>query len=66
MDKTNQLSFGQLVERHFQTGVARAIAEHKRAGRSIAIWKDGRVVIVPPDEIKEPKQRKLRTVSKTT
>ncbi|MEJ7615798.1 MAG: hypothetical protein WKF30_02220 [Pyrinomonadaceae bacterium] len=31
--------------------IAMALEEHKRMGRSIAIWRDGRVVIVPPEEI---------------
>ena len=33
-------------------GVAHALAEHKKAGRSIVIWKDDRVVRIPPEEIK--------------
>ena len=28
-----------------------AIRDHKRAGNPIAQWKDGRVVIIPPEEI---------------
>ena len=34
-----------------QLAIARTLAEHKKAGRSIVIWKDGRVVHVPPEEI---------------
>ncbi len=29
----------------------RRTARHKRLGESIAVWRDGRVVIVPPEEI---------------
>lgn|GEM_PF-291775 len=32
-------------------GVAEALTRHKALGQSIAIWRDGRVVIVPPEEI---------------
>jgi hypothetical protein len=32
-------------------GAARALAEHKKNGRSIVIWRDGRVVRIPPEEI---------------
>ena len=32
-------------------GVREALLRHKRLGESIAVWRDGRVVIVPPDEI---------------
>ena len=28
-----------------------ALLFHKRNGNSIAVWRDGRVVIVPPEEI---------------
>jgi hypothetical protein len=35
-------------------GAARALAEHKRAGRSIVIWRDGKVVKIPPEEIEIP------------
>lgn len=31
--------------------VAEAIAEHKRAGRPIAVWRDGKVTKIPPEEI---------------
>lgn len=37
-------------------GAARALAEHKKAGRSIAVWKDGKVVKVPPEEIVIPEE----------
>ena len=33
--------------------VEEAIQDHKRAGNPIAEWRDGRVVIVPPDEIED-------------
>lgn len=35
--------------------VAEAIAEHKRRGSPIVIWRDGEVVWVPADEIVVPK-----------
>ena len=28
-----------------------AIARHKALGQSIVIWRDGKVVVVPPEEI---------------
>ena len=31
--------------------VEEAIQDHKRAGNPIAVWKDGRVVLIPPEEI---------------
>ena len=32
-------------------GIAHALAEHKKAGRSIVVLKNGKVVKIPPEEI---------------
>ncbi|MEA2235340.1 MAG: hypothetical protein QOC81_64 [Thermoanaerobaculia bacterium] len=32
-------------------GVRRALWRHKQLGQSVAIWKDGKVVILKPEEI---------------
>jgi hypothetical protein len=39
------------IELILQKAVRDALSIHKRLGNSIAIWKDGKVVIVPPEEI---------------
>ena len=39
------------AEKEFREAVANAITEHKRAGVSITIWQDGKVVQIPPDQI---------------
>jgi len=39
------------VTRRFAVAVREALLDHKRAGNPVAIWRDGKVVIVPPDEI---------------
>ena len=41
----------EAIELVLQAGVRRALSIHKRLGNPIAIWKDGKVVIVPPEEI---------------
>jgi hypothetical protein len=33
--------------------VQEAIRDHKRAGNPIAEWRDGRVVLVPPEQIED-------------
>lgn len=40
-------------ERAVQQAVREAISRHKKLGESIAVWRDGRVVIIPPEEIPE-------------
>jgi hypothetical protein len=39
------------AEKAMKEAVAEAIAEHKLRGRPIVIWRDGKVVRVPPEEI---------------
>lgn len=34
-----------------QEAVREALTVHKKLGNSIAVWRDGKVVIVPPEEI---------------
>jgi hypothetical protein len=38
--------------------VEEALARHKQAGNSVAVWRDGRVVMVPPEEIPVPTTRR--------
>ena len=40
----------EIVEKVNQA-VRAAIMDHKRAGNSIAVWRDGRSVIAPPRQI---------------
>lgn len=39
------------VDEAVQRAVRHALLSHKRAGNSIASWKDGKVVIIPAEEI---------------
>jgi ABC-type proline/glycine betaine transport system ATPase subunit len=50
----SRINFAQqaeAIERILQTAVRETLSIHKRLGQSIAIWKDGEVIIVPPEEI---------------
>ena len=42
------------IGRVFQLAVNDALRMHKRLGNPIASWKDGKVVIIPPEEIVIP------------
>jgi hypothetical protein len=48
------LPFEIKAEMALKEAVAEAIAEHKRRGHPIAVWRDGKVVLIPPDEITVP------------
>jgi hypothetical protein len=39
------------IERVFRLAVTEAVRMHKRLGNPVAVWKDGKVLIVPPEEI---------------
>lgn len=41
----------EAIELILQKAVRDALTLHKRLGNSIAIWRDGQVVVVPPEEI---------------
>lgn len=47
------------IDQGVKDAVALAIEDHRRLGQSIVVWRDGRVVIVPPEEIPpmDPAQR---------
>lgn len=48
-----QLPLEKRAEIAFKTAVAKAIDEHARLGLPVYIWRDGRVVELPPDEARE-------------
>lgn len=39
------------IEKILKRAVNHALLRHKRLGNPIAVWRDGKVVIVPPEEI---------------
>jgi len=45
-------SEGEKIDRVFKIAVRNALKRHKTAGNSIAIWREGKVVILTPDQIK--------------
>jgi len=49
--RTHYVPLAYRAEEAFRKAVAEAQAEHRRHGVPIAIWRDGQIVRVPPDEI---------------
>jgi hypothetical protein len=45
------IPIGIRAEEALKKAVADAIADHKRSGNSIVIWRDGKVVKIPADQI---------------
>ena len=52
-----KLSLVEKVEEALKAAVAKAIAENKRLGIPLVIWRNGKRVLVPPEEleVREPK-----------
>ncbi|MCE0499511.1 MAG: hypothetical protein LV481_16345 [Methylacidiphilales bacterium] len=53
-DKVKELR--QKIDAGVKTAVATALEEHRRAGRSVVVWKQGKVVTIRPDEVRNVKR----------
>lgn len=51
MTERERLELKKRIELGIKVSVADALEEHRRMGRSIVIWRDGRVVTIPASEI---------------
>lgn len=56
INRTIVEKFGEVtpITRALVRGARAAMLRHKRLGHPIFVWKDGRVVRIPPEEIPEP------------
>jgi len=45
---------GDAVDRALARAVREALRRHKLLGQSVVVWRDGRVVEIPPEEIEIP------------
>lgn len=50
MSEHQQLLSSKITE-GVKTAIAQALDRHRKLGEPIAIWRDGKVVILPPDQI---------------
>lgn len=56
--KESGITHGKEIEEVMRRAVRHALLMHKRIGNPIATWKDGKVVIIQPEDIpvEEPEQ----------
>ena len=52
VDVNRIMSEGKLVDRALRAGVRQALLRHEQLGVPIVVWRDGRVVVVQPDQIR--------------
>lgn len=50
--------FSEKVGAALRLAAADAIEAHRRSGHPLAVWQDGRVVMLPPDQVTIPKEEK--------
>lgn len=43
--------YSEEINRAYERAVREALLMHKRAGNPVAVWRDGKVVLLQPDEI---------------
>jgi hypothetical protein len=45
------MSLGDMAEEALRKAVARVVEEHRKSGEPLAVWRDGKVVRVPADQL---------------
>jgi hypothetical protein len=45
------------VETALRSAVRDALARHKKAGNPVAVWRDGKVIWLKPEEIPDPPEK---------
>jgi hypothetical protein len=50
MNAEERKELDEKIDAGVKAAIAHALEDHRRAGRPIAIWKDGKVMIVPVEE----------------
>ena len=58
MSEIQQQTLSERMDFGIRKGAACALADHKKSGHGVAIWRDGKVVIIPPEEIEIPEEFK--------
>ncbi|MBK7256229.1 MAG: hypothetical protein IPI01_00070 [Ignavibacteriae bacterium] len=50
----------ELIIEGVKESVARALERHKKLGESVAVWKDGKVVMLKPSQIPSRSRRQYK------
>jgi hypothetical protein len=45
------MSLGEMAEEALKKAVALVVEEHRKSGEPLAVWRDGKVVRVPADQL---------------
>lgn len=50
-DISKIFSEGSLIDEAIRESVRRALVQHKNAGNPVAVWRDGKVVMLKPESL---------------
>jgi hypothetical protein len=56
--ESRKMTFGEQLDVVFKNAVAEAVEKHRLAGNSIPVFRSGRVILIPPEQI-EPLSLKV-------
>lgn len=59
MNNKQEKKLSETINEGVQKAVIKAVDRHRKLGESVAIWKDGKTVILSPQEIDENYQNLL-------
>jgi hypothetical protein len=54
------------AEMALKEAVADAIVEHKKQGYPVAVWRDGKTVLIPPEEMRLSKADEIPYLTKSS
>jgi hypothetical protein len=57
LELANLVAQADAVEAAARQAVREALLVHKRMGNAICVWREGRVVWIPPEEITVPEEK---------
>lgn len=49
-----KMSLGDMAEEALRRAVDRVVEEHRKSGEPLAVWRNGKVVHVPADQLRAP------------
>lgn len=56
LNSHEDFNLSERIDYGVRKGVAKAFLEHKLTGHSIVVWKNGKIVEIPADEIEIPEE----------
>gem|GEM_PF-331027 len=53
-----KMSLGEMAQAALSRAVARVVEEHRKSGQPLAVWRDGKAVYIPADQLSTSDENK--------